>query len=110
MQIRNSPAEVNNSNSEQNETYFAVEADYIASMGVFMTASEANGQRVFKLVLVEREQMWGQFTTADKESPAIKRGKAPMSETRQLWISNSLSRRPCAFSVVRPCASTFKVT
>jgi hypothetical protein len=58
-------------------------------MGVFMTASEANRQRVFRLLIVEREQMWGQFTTA--ESPAIKRGKPPMSETRQLWFSNSLS-------------------
>ena len=27
---------------EQNGTYFAVEADYIASMGVFVTASEGN--------------------------------------------------------------------
>jgi hypothetical protein len=62
--------------------------------GVFMTASEANRQRVSKLVLVEREQMWGQFTTVDKKSPAVKRGKPPMSETRQLWISNSLSFPP----------------
>jgi hypothetical protein len=62
--------------------------------GVFMTASEANRQRVLRLLVVESEQMWGQFTTADKESPAMKRGKPPMSETRQLWISNSLSLPP----------------
>lgn len=77
-------------------------------MGVFMTASEANRQRVFRLVLVEREQMWGQFTTADKESPAMKRGKAPMSETRQLWISNSLSPAVPASSQ-SPFASTSNV-
>jgi len=54
---------------------------------VFVTASEANRQRVFKLLLVEREQMCVELTTVDKESPAVKRGKPPMSETRQIWIS-----------------------
>jgi hypothetical protein len=79
-----------------------------------MTASEANRQRVFRLLIVESEQMWGQFTAADKESPAMKRGKPPMSETRQLWISNSLSPAvPAnyqAFTVIRPRASKSNVT
>ena len=99
---------------EQNETYFAVEADYFASMEVFMTASEANHERVSRFLVVESEQMWGQFTTADKESPAMKRGKPPMSETRQLWISNSLSPAvPASLQsliVVCPCANTSNVT
>ena len=67
------------------------QADYIPSMGVFMTASEANRQRVLRLLRFEREQMWAQFTTVDKESPAVKRGKPPMSETRQLWSSDPSS-------------------
>jgi hypothetical protein len=52
-----------------------------------MTASEANRERVFRLLLVEREQDWAQFKIIDKESPAEKRSKPPMSETRQLWSS-----------------------
>lgn len=52
-----------------------------------MTASEANRKRVFKLLLVEREQICAEFTAVDRESPAVKRGKPPMSETRQPWIS-----------------------
>ena len=61
-------------------------------MGVFMTASEANRQRVLRLLRFEREQMWAQFTTVDKESPAVRRGKPPMSETRQLWSSGPSDR------------------
>jgi hypothetical protein len=64
----------------------------LLQMGVFMTASEANRQRVFRLLLVEREQMRAQFTTVDKGSPAVKRGKPPMSEVRQLWISDPSDR------------------
>jgi hypothetical protein len=52
-----------------------------------MTASEANRERVSRLLVLEHKQMWAQFTTVDKESTAVKRGKPPMSETRQLWIS-----------------------
>jgi hypothetical protein len=52
-----------------------------------MTAAEANHERVSRLLLAEHEQMWAQFTPEDKESPAVKRGKPPMSETRQLWTS-----------------------
>ena len=81
----------NSSNREQNGTYSTVEADYAASMGVFMTASEANRQRVLRLLRFERDQMWAQFTSVDKESPAVKRGKPPMSETRQLWSSDPSS-------------------
>jgi hypothetical protein len=63
-------------------------------MGVFMTASEANRERVSRLLLVEREQNWAQFTIVDKECPApeVKRGKPPMSETRQLWSSGPSDR------------------
>jgi hypothetical protein len=63
-----------------------------------MTASQANRERVFRLLLVEREQMWAQFTTEDKESPVVKRGKPPMSETRQLWNSGPSDR-------IKPIAS-----
>jgi len=65
-----------------------------------MTASEANRQRVFRLLLVEREQMREQITTADKESPAVKRGKPSMSETRQLWTSGPSDRIPFAVALV----------
>jgi len=54
-----------------------------ASMGVFMTAGEANRQRVFRLLRFEREQMWAQSTTVDIESPAVKRGKPPISENSE---------------------------
>jgi hypothetical protein len=40
-------------------------------MGAFMTASEANRQRVLRLVRFEREQTWEQFTTVNEESPAF---------------------------------------
>jgi hypothetical protein len=61
-------------------------------MGVFMTASEANRQRVLTLLLVEDEQMCAQFNTLDIERPAVKRGKPLMSETRQPWISGRCDR------------------
>jgi len=61
-------------------------------MGVFMTASEANRERVFRLLIVEREQMRAQFPPEDKESPAMKRSKPPMSETRQPWICGPSNR------------------
>jgi hypothetical protein len=60
-------------------------------MGVFMTASEANRQRVLKLLIVEDKQMCA-FNTLDNESPAVKRGKPQMSETRQTWISGRCDR------------------
>jgi hypothetical protein len=56
-------------------------------MGVYMTASEANRQRVLALLLVEEEQVCAQFGTAIQESAAVQRGKPPILETRQPWIS-----------------------
>jgi hypothetical protein len=58
----------------------------IASMGVFMTASEANRQRVLALLLFEDEQMCELVGTTDRGIPAVQRGP-PMFETRQPWIS-----------------------
>jgi hypothetical protein len=52
-----------------------------------MTASEANRQRVVRLLLFEREQMLAQFTTAHKENPTMKRDRPLMSEIRQPWSS-----------------------
>jgi len=77
---------------EHNGAYFAAESDYIGSTGVFMTASEANRQRVLTLLLVEDEKMCAQFNTLDIESPAAKGGKPLMSETRQPWISGRCDR------------------
>ena len=56
-------------------------------MGVFMTASEANRERVFTLLRVENEQMYAQSNALDNGIPAGKRGKPPMSETGRPWIS-----------------------
>ena len=57
-----------------------------------MTASEANRERVSRLLLAEHEEMWAQFTPEDKESPAVKRGKPSMSETRRVWTSGPSKR------------------
>jgi hypothetical protein len=57
-----------------------------------MTGAEANRERVSRLLLAEREQMWAQYTPEDKERPAVKRGKPPMSETKQLWTSGPSDR------------------
>ena len=43
--------------------------------GVFMTASEANRQRVLTLLAIEREQICAQFITIDKKSPAVQQGR-----------------------------------
>ena len=59
-------------------------------MGVFMTASEANRNGYSGSSSSSVNRCGTQITTVDMESPAVKRGKSPMSETRQLWISNSL--------------------
>lgn len=61
-------------------------------MGCFMNASEANRERVSRLLLIEREQLRAQFATVDKESPNVKRDKPPMSETRQFWSSGPSDR------------------
>jgi hypothetical protein len=60
----------------------------IHSMGAFMTASEANRQRVLTLLLVEDEQMLGlAWYDLDKKSRTTTRDEALMSETPQLSIS-----------------------
>jgi hypothetical protein len=51
------------------------------SIGVFMTASEANHQRVLtllhieKLVQIEEAEAAARFLPTDKKGPAFKRGK-----------------------------------
>jgi hypothetical protein len=55
----------------------------IASMGVFMTASEANRERVLTLLRFEREQMSAEFIDFSKEIPAINRGEWFRTETSQ---------------------------
>jgi hypothetical protein len=60
----------------------------------FVTASEANRQRVLALILAEDEPMLDPFSQADKESPALTRGKPPMSEANQ-------HRQPAAKCVAR---------
>jgi len=52
-----------------------------------MTASEANHQRVLTLLLVEEEQMQARDRALEKESPAVRRCKPPMSEATHLSIS-----------------------
>ena len=64
----------------------------IRSMGVFMSASETNRQRVFTLLSLENEQMCAEFNALGNEIPAVKRGRPPMSETRQPWISGRCDR------------------
>ena len=61
----------------------------IRAVGVLMTASEANRQRVVKLLSAEEAQMCMQFNTFGKEFLEVKRGKPPMSEIRQPWTSGS---------------------
>jgi len=66
----------------------------IHPMGVCMTASEANHQRVLALILAEETQMCQQFEYEfDKEVPAVRRGKPPMSEVTPLLISGTSLRR-----------------
>jgi hypothetical protein len=48
-----------------------------------MTVSEANRQRVLSFLNTEREQILEQYKYIDIESRAVRRGKPPMSETRQ---------------------------
>jgi hypothetical protein len=54
-----------------------------ASMGVFMTASEANHQRVLTLLRVEPELMCVEFMNFRRESPAMNRGEWYPSKTIQ---------------------------
>jgi len=49
-----------------------------------MTGSEANRQRVLSLVITEREQILEQYGYIDTKSTAVRRGKPPMSESKQL--------------------------
>jgi hypothetical protein len=49
-----------------------------------MTASEANRQRVLTLVAADNWQMSAQVNAIGKKSPAVGRGKPPMSEVRKL--------------------------
>ena len=55
----------------------------IASMGVFMTASEANHQRVLTLLRVEREQLCAQLNNFYKEGSAMNRDEWSQPETIQ---------------------------
>jgi hypothetical protein len=52
-----------------------------------MTASEANHQRVLSLLLDEEEQMRIRDSALERECPAVRREKPPMSEPRPLSIS-----------------------
>jgi hypothetical protein len=56
-------------------------------MSLFMTASEANRERVLTLLRLDNEQMYAQFNAMDKEIPAVKRDQPPMSQTVHPWIS-----------------------
>jgi len=56
-------------------------------MGVLMTASESNHQRVLDLIFAEDEQMLAYAITEDKKSPAVMRGESWMPETTPPWIS-----------------------
>jgi hypothetical protein len=49
-----------------------------------MTGSEGNRQRVLSLVNTEREQILEQYKYIDIKNTAVRRGKPPMSEIRQL--------------------------
>jgi hypothetical protein len=57
-------------------------------IGVFMTASEANHQRILTLLLFEEEQMRARDSALEKEIPAARRAKLPMSEPGRLSISD----------------------
>jgi hypothetical protein len=59
---------------EQNGSYFVVVVEYGSSMEVFMTASEANRQRVLALLQSLAEPMCTQSTTIYKKSPAEQQG------------------------------------
>jgi hypothetical protein len=59
----------------------------IRCMGVLMTASEANRQRVLALILLEDGPKLEQSSVTNKNSPTLLRGKPPMSEARQPWPS-----------------------
>ena len=61
-------------------------------MGVFVTASEANRQRVFTLLRVESEQVFAQLNALDKGILGVKRDKPPMSEVRQRWVFGPCDR------------------
>lgn len=57
-----------------------------------MTGSEANRQRVLRLVKSEREQIleqYGYIGIRSTASTAVRRGRPPMSETRQLSFYDS---------------------
>jgi hypothetical protein len=61
------------SNKELVGPYFAGDAGLpFGSVGVFMTASEANRQRVLTLLLVERAQTCAEFKKFYKEEPAAR--------------------------------------
>jgi len=53
-----------------------------------MTASEANHQRVLALLLLEETEQYVQQVALEKENPALRRGKPPMSEARQPLTSS----------------------
>ena len=57
-------------------------------MGVYMTASEANRQRVLALILAEDAPLLQRLWDAlDAKSTAVRRGKPAMSEVRQPLVS-----------------------
>jgi hypothetical protein len=60
----------------------------IRPMGVFMTASQANRERVFALLRLENEQMYAQFNPMDNEISTWRRGKPLMFETGHPSISD----------------------
>jgi hypothetical protein len=66
--------------------YFSLKADLhsLPNREGFMSGSEANRQRVLSLLNTEREQILEQYRYIDIKSTAVKRGKPPMSEIRQL--------------------------
>ena len=60
----------------------------VHAMGVFVTASEANRQRVLTLLLVEDEQMLSQvWYDLNKNSRRMTRGELHLYESTQLSIS-----------------------
>jgi hypothetical protein len=65
----------------------------ITLMGVFMTASEANRQRVITLLRVEHEQLRAEFNSFYKECPAVNRGEWSPSETLQFSTVDHLYSR-----------------
>jgi hypothetical protein len=69
----------------------------IHSMGVRMTASESNHQRVLALILAEEIQAFQQdWYEVDMNVSAVRRGKPPMSEARaafDFWHESSHRQR-----------------